>query len=171
MDVQTVSIVIAAISVVIGVINSILSNQREEEQRQVQLVSQLYDRYLSPDMIRDYTEVVHQWDFTDYKDYQPKYSITTGKYEAYNKFSRVAKFISHTCEMINLGHIGMKYVSGNLASNIINFWDKYQPVLIGSRTAVFNNPAAFDDIEAVYPLLIKQRQQEIMKYQQTTVNI
>jgi hypothetical protein len=170
MDIQTVSIVIAAISVVIGVINSILSNQREEEQRQVQLVSQLYDRYLSPDMLRDYTEVVYQWDFTDYEDYKPKYSITTGKFEAYNKFSRVARFISHTCEMINLGHIGMKYVSGNLAGNIITFWDKYQPVLIGSRT-FFNNPAAFDDIEAVYPLLIKQRQQEIVKYQQTTVNI
>jgi hypothetical protein len=169
LDVQTVSIVIAAVSVVIGVINSILSNQREEEQRQVRLVSQLYDRYLSPDMIRDYTEVVYQWDFTDYEDYKPKYSITTGKFKAYNKFSRVARFVSHTCELINLGHIGMKYVSGNLASNIIRFWDKYQSVLIGSRT-FFNNPAAFDDIEAVYPKLKARLQQEIESYLQTTGN-
>lgn len=46
MDIPTVSIVIAAVSVVIGVINSIMSNRKAEEQRQMQLFTQLYDYFV-----------------------------------------------------------------------------------------------------------------------------
>ena len=56
MDVQTVSIVIAAVSVVIGVINSIMSNKKAEEQRQMQLFTQLYDYFVDKEFSRDYKE-------------------------------------------------------------------------------------------------------------------
>ena len=64
MDVQTISVVIAAVSVVIGVINSILSSRRAEkndeqmlETRQAQLYMQLYNRWNSLDFAKAYTQV------------------------------------------------------------------------------------------------------------------
>jgi len=42
---QTISIVIAAVTVVIGVVNSIISGRMEEKQRQEQLILQRYQVY------------------------------------------------------------------------------------------------------------------------------
>ena len=44
-DVQIVSIVIAAVSVVIGVANSILTNRREESRRQIELETRQAEFY------------------------------------------------------------------------------------------------------------------------------
>ena len=45
-DVQTVSIVIAAVSVVIGVANSILTNRRAESRRQIELETRQAEFYM-----------------------------------------------------------------------------------------------------------------------------
>lgn len=111
MDIQTITVVIAGISVVIGVINSILSNRRAEEQQQQLHMSQIYERFLDGDLHQEYNEIMQQWEFTDYDDYIPKYSIITGHFEAYNKITRVGRFINHTCELINTNRINMKFVS------------------------------------------------------------
>ena len=60
MDIQTITVVIAGISVVIGVINSIRSNRRADEQRQVQLLSQIYGRLQEPDFLTEFFEIIHQ---------------------------------------------------------------------------------------------------------------
>ena len=164
-DVQTVTIVIAGISLVIGVINSIRSNRKAEEQRQTQLATQIYEQLLDPDFTRAFAEMVYQWEFTDYEDYIPKYSITTGHMDEYTKFSRISRYVSHTCELINTGQIELKFVSKLLADNIMRYWEKFRPVCIGSRT-LLNNPTAYDNIEAVYPILREQRQQAIERKQQ-----
>jgi hypothetical protein len=49
LDVQTVTVVIAGISVVIGVINSILSSRHAEQQRQVELFQQAYAQWTTPE--------------------------------------------------------------------------------------------------------------------------
>lgn len=165
MDVQTVSIVIAAVSVVIGVISSILSNRRSDEQRQVQLVSQLYEHLLDKDFAADISELILQWDFTDYEDYKPKYSVTTGHFEEYSKMIRVGRFLNHACELIDKGIIDTKFISEQVAWDIIRYYEKFEPVIKGARIAL-NNPLAFDDIESVYPRLQKQRQQKIELLQQ-----
>ena len=64
MDVQTATVVIAGISVIIGVINSILSSRRAEkndqlmlETRQAQLFAQLHEWWRSRDAMRAYGNV------------------------------------------------------------------------------------------------------------------
>lgn len=170
-DIQTISIVIAATSVVIGVINSMLASRRAEQQRQMQLISQIYNRILDKDYVADFNELLYQWDFDDYEDYKPKYSVTTGKLHKFNIFSRVVRLMAHTCQLIHNGTIDVKHINETLSYSIIRFWEKYEPVMKGSRQ-VFNDPLLFDDIESVYPILKKQRQQQIdlLTQQQATIS-
>jgi type II secretory pathway pseudopilin PulG len=65
MDIQPVTVVIAGISVIIVVINSVRSNRRADEQRQVQLVSQIYNRLHEKDFVTQFYEMIYQWDFRD----------------------------------------------------------------------------------------------------------
>lgn len=160
MDIQTVTVVLAGISVIIGVINSIRSNRRADEQRQMELISQIYERIQDRDFTEDWAEIIFQWEFTDYEEYQPKYSIATGQLDAFVKFSRVSRFLNHVCELIDTGIIDMKFVSEQLAQMVIRFYEKFEPVIKGARIA-FNNPIMYDEIESVYPRLRAQIQQKI----------
>ena len=60
----TIGILTACISVVIGVINSILSDRRAEQQRQMQLFTGIYSHFLSQDFAKnwDYMMNVCKWD-------------------------------------------------------------------------------------------------------------
>ena len=81
-SIETVSIVIAAISVVIGVINSIRSNQKADQQRQTEidtrqaeLYTNIYNRWNSRDIQTAYGNMRHLWKWDSYEDFLRKYSI------------------------------------------------------------------------------------------------
>ena len=160
MDIQTTTVVIAGISVVIGVINSILSNRRANEQRQLQHISQISERFLSSELHQDYNELIQQWEFTDYNDFVPKYSLTTGHFDAFNKLTRVSRFFSFTAELINTNQIDIQFLNQLLEWNIIRFWEKYGPIITQGRT-MFNNPTLYIHIELLYPRLRERLQRRI----------
>jgi hypothetical protein len=170
MNIQTATVLIAGISVVIGVINSIRSNSRADEQRQVELVSQIYSRLQDKDFLTEYNELIHQWDFTNYEDFTPKYSLTTGHYEEFNQHMRVARILNHVCEFIDKGIIDSKFISESIAWDIIRYWEKFGPIVKIGRQ-VTNNPLAFDDVEKVYPQLKQQFQERMTKLQQQQATI
>lgn len=75
-SIETVSIVIAAISVVIGVINSIRSNQKAEEQRQTEietrqaeLFTNIYNRWNTRDIQTAYGNIRHLWQWNGFEDF------------------------------------------------------------------------------------------------------
>ena len=58
MDVQTISVVIAGISVVIAVVNSIVASRRGEKQRLMQLFTNIYSHFLGRDFAKDWDSVM-----------------------------------------------------------------------------------------------------------------
>jgi hypothetical protein len=58
MDVQTISVAIAAIGLFIAAINQIYSNRQANQQRQAELFMQMYDRWSSKDFRRDSWELM-----------------------------------------------------------------------------------------------------------------
>ena len=78
-DVQTVSVVIAAISVVIGVTNSILTNRRAESRRQMELETRQVEFYMrhfavSYEAVKLVHEVMYCQDWKTYDEYVEKYT-------------------------------------------------------------------------------------------------
>jgi hypothetical protein len=56
MDVQTATVVITGISIIIGVILSINSRKQELETRQAQLFMQVYGQWTTPEFAKAYAE-------------------------------------------------------------------------------------------------------------------
>ena len=80
LDIQTITVVIAGISVVIGVINSIMSNRKAEEQRQTEIQTRqaelfmpLYNRWISRDFAEIYARTKYEYQYHDLDDYWQKY--------------------------------------------------------------------------------------------------
>jgi hypothetical protein len=79
-DVQTISIVIAASGLFIAAINQIFSRRRTEkteqltlETRQAQLFMQIYNRWTSKDMTSAYGLVRYKYQWEDYEEGMRKY--------------------------------------------------------------------------------------------------
>jgi len=77
MTLQTISVVIAAASVVIGVINSIYSSRIAEKQRQTQIDSrqaQLFMQIYNQFTMEKYKQLieVNSWEWKDYDDFTEK---------------------------------------------------------------------------------------------------
>ena len=98
-SIETVSIVIAAISVVIGVINSINSNRKAEEHRQTEihtrqaeLFMQMYRDWSAPEFRKAIHKMMFDHSWTDPEDFRQKYGARTNRDEFVDTYLRQATF-------------------------------------------------------------------------------
>ncbi len=86
-DVQTISVAVAATSVVAFVANSFLTSRREEkrnqlnlETRQAQLLMQIYEQVNNREYQRDWGETVFYWKYSGWDEYWEKYGSKIDEY-------------------------------------------------------------------------------------------
>ena len=92
MDVQTITVVIAGISVVIGVINSIISSRRADQQRQMQLFTQIYSHFLDQDFARNWDNAMLVSKIDNFKELSDKMLSQLASYrEPLIAFSHVSR--------------------------------------------------------------------------------
>ncbi|WP_455279326.1 DUF4760 domain-containing protein, partial [[Eubacterium] cellulosolvens] len=154
---QTISIVIAAATVVIGVVNSIISGRREEKQRQDQVILQRFQGY-GLDYTRSWVEVIDTYDWKDFEEFNQKYGRKVNP-----EFRSKWLFIMAT---YNLAGISLKRgVDPDLIFQLYNpnavnqLWELYEPVVKGIREAN-NFPLFLEPLEYLYNEA-KKRQPEI----------
>ena len=158
-SVETVSIVIAAVSVVIGVINSIMSNRKAEQQRQMQIFTQLYDYFVDKEFSRDYKEWLDMFEWTNVDDYWQKYRIANKtNLDDAAQHERLRRVLAYFSVALNRGLLDIELVDDLVAGPIIQWWEKMKPMYLEMRK---QHPLVGDDMEAAYNLLIKRRQQEL----------
>lgn len=144
---QTISIMIAATTVVIGVVNSILTSRREEKQRQDQLLLQRFQGY-DLEYTKSFNEVRTTLDWKDAEEFQQKYG-----YLANPEFS--PKYI-YIMTVYNLAEISLErgadpdlifQLYPSMA--IINLWELYEPVTKHYRK-LWNYPLFMEPFEYLY---------------------
>ena len=154
-DIQTVSVVIAAISVVIVAVNLILTNRRTESRRQMDLKTRqvrffldLYSRFCEKDILTMYLEILQLWKWEDFDDFYEKY----GPEKNLDEFM---KWVIVTTHLENMGLIAyekmvdISFVANLLGSGIQDFWEKYEPILIEFRKR-WNTPKVMPMTEYLY---------------------
>jgi hypothetical protein len=77
-DIQTVSIVIASASVVVGVVYYALQIRHQAKMRQTDFIVRLYSTYGSKEF-RDMLVELHNLQFNDYKDFEKTYGSWLSK--------------------------------------------------------------------------------------------
>jgi len=152
---MTIGILTACISVVIGVVNQILSRRRTEkteqlslETRQAELFMQLYDRFNDKDFAKQYTEILFQHKWTDFDDWMQKYGPMTNL-DVFSSWMSVAVFFEGIGVLIKRKLIDISLVDDLLSSAIIMVWEKIEPIAKEYRVR-FNRPQLWEWFEYLY---------------------
>jgi hypothetical protein len=169
MDVQTATVVIAGIGVIIGVINSIISSRRAEQQRQTQLFMQLYNRWNTKDIAKQYgklrylyrLESVDDWNKltgVDTNSQDPRWSaaVKEQQMDTYAEFQSMSEFFEGIGVLVKRKLIDIDVVEDLLANRIIWWWETWKLVSVGAREAI-GDPKLHDHTEYLYNMM-KQRQ-------------
>ena len=156
-DIQTLSVIIAAASVVVGVVTFIMNNRKEAKLREDQLIIQRHQSH-GLELARSLMECARaDWDRDNVEDFVRKYGWATNP-EFTARWNQVF-------ESYNLAGISLKrgadpdlifqlYREGN----IINLWEKYEPVTKWYRQLT-NNPSHREPFEYLYNEARKRHQE------------
>ena len=154
-DVQTASIVIAAVSVVIAAVNSIVTNRRAESRRQmeqktsqVQFFLDLYNKFCEKDILTMYIEVLLLWRWEDFNDFNEKY----GPEKNLDEFMKWVIVTTHIETMGLIAYenmVDIQFVANLLGSAIEGFWEKAEPILI-EYSKQWNTPKIMPMTEYLY---------------------
>jgi hypothetical protein len=170
LDVQTISIVIAASGLFVAAVNQILSRRRAEkteqltlETRQAQLFMQVYNRWNTPDIQRAYGSFrfLYMPDVKDYEDYLQKYSIRNGdsnNLEPWVQGNLLSTYFEGLGVLVKKGLIDVDLVEDLFSRRIEWFWETFSPLIPLARNRQ-NDPKLYDSIEYLYNEIKKRQQQ------------
>lgn len=166
MDVQTISVVVAAIGLLIAAINQIYTSrqsneqrEREIETRQAELFAHIYDRWTDTEFAKHYYtvrwEVGEQWK-TLSVDEQDQLIEEMHK-QGLTSSHLLIQFYEGIGVLVQEGLINVTLVKNLLSHRIIWFWETFGDSLIREREQ-FQDPTHHDSLEYLYNVM-KQGEQ------------
>jgi len=159
-DISTFSIVIAAASVVAGVIYYSFQLRNQTKMRQTDLVMRLYSDYRSNEF-REALIKVMNLQFEDYEDYVKKYGPWFSDEPAHKAMAMVAMFFEGIGILLY-----KKLIDASLTYDLFSFapiklyWEKMKPVILGLREQ-YNDPKIFEWFEYLYNEIKKIEQRGV----------
>jgi len=164
MDIQTISIVVAAAGVFIAAINSIISSRRSAkndqltlETRQAQLFMQVYNRWSSTEVTKGYGFL--RYKYPDLKG-EELFRVPTDDYdeEQFVAVHSMNQYFEGIAVLVETGLLDITLVENLFSRRIIWFWERMQTFIEFTRKHL-NDPTQYDSIERLYKLM-KQREQQ-----------
>jgi len=152
-DVTSISAIVAAAGVLIGVAYYILDMRNQVKMRQTDLTMRLYTSWVSEEMTEPFLKVWNL-EFTDYEDFKKKY----GTYLSDNPEN--AAVLSVLNSFLTLGLLlQKKLVDPEILTHlpVSMTWNKIKPIVHGVRKQ-FNDPNMYEEFEYLY--------NEVKKYEQ-----
>ncbi len=158
-DPQTLSIVIAATSVVIGVIFSIASiyasTRNSARSRQATIFMKFHEVVSDKEFLDDFQQVVSLWDWEDASEYVQKYGPATNP-ESYAKFVRITTQFDSMGTLVKNKLTDIAFMPRGVAIMVTSYWDKYNPIAL-ELESMWGNTNIFGEIEYLYNEIKKKR--------------
>jgi hypothetical protein len=138
-DIQTISILIAAASVVLAMINSILANRRAGKTDEIALETRQMNNYLqfaresqTPEFQSAHHEVIVLQQWEDFNEWNEKYGAFTNP-DAYLKFTRINEFFNTIGLLVKTGVIDENIPYEQGGDVILSSWRKVEPLVYAMR--------------------------------------
>jgi hypothetical protein len=155
LDIPSISSIVAAIGVIVGVVFATLQLRALVKTRQTDLVMRLYSAYGSRRFQEAWVETL-RLEFKDYTDYLKKYGATSEK-PAYVSVNMVAAFFEGIGILLHRKLIDIALVDDLFSSDIIITWHKMKPLAEGWRKQ-FNRPQISEWFEYLCDEMKKREQ-------------
>jgi len=146
--IQTVSVVITALSVALGIGMGVIQFRNLVKTRQIQLYMDLYNKIMEKDLLRYYVEVLLLWKWKDTNDFFEKYGPEKNLDE-FIKFSLVTSYLENMGLVLNENLVDVRLVAILIGSTVQGFWEKYEPIIIEMRRR-WNTPRVMPMTEYLY---------------------
>jgi len=155
LDIPSISAIVAAIGVLLGVVFAALQLRNIVRTRQTDLVMRLYSAYGSKEFQEAWVETL-RLEFKDYHEYLKKYGATSQK-PVYTSVNMVAAFFEGIGILLRRGLIDIALVDELFSSDVIITWRKMKPLVEGWRQH-FNRPQISEYFEYLYNEMQKREQ-------------
>ena len=149
LDVSSLSAIIAAVGVMIGVILTVLEVKNWVNTRQTDLVIRLYSTFGS-DEIQEAWERIQTREFKDFDSYRKEYGL--------QDVNKVGWFFEGLGVLLRRKLIDISLVDDLFSSPVKRAWEKLLPVAEGERNQT-NRPQIWEWFEYVYNEMKKREQQ------------
>jgi len=155
-DISTVSIVIAAASVVAGVVYYSFQLRHQTKMRKTDLIIRLYSTYGSNEF-REALIKVMNLQFKDYEDYVKKYGPWFSDQPAHKAMAMVGMFFEGIGVLLYKKLIDVSLTYDLFSTPTRLCWEKLKPVVEGLRKQ-YNDPTIFEWSEYLYNEMQKREQ-------------
>jgi hypothetical protein len=141
---------IAAASVILAMINSIINSRRAEKNDKLSLETRQMNNYLefakqsqTKEFLSAYFEILIHQQWEDYSDWNEKYGFLTNP-EAFLKFTQICEFFNTMGLLVKTGIIdeNIPYQQGSNA--ILGLWEKVKPLVYSMRV---DSPGLYSTFE------------------------
>jgi len=150
-DVQTVSIVIASASVVVGVVYYIFQIRHQSKMRQTDLVMKLYSQFNSFEFQKVWEEILKR-EAKDFEDYCSKYGMADT--------IAVGMFFEGIGILLKRKLISIDLIDDMFTGPIKMTWEKYRDLTKEGRKAK-NQPEGFEWFEYLYSEMKKREKRRV----------
>jgi len=155
MDVQTISVVIAAASVVIAAVTMTLQSRDAKRTTQVRLFMQIYGHFNDPEFFNNFTDLI-TWKWKDYDDFIKKYGWAANPKALYSLGS-VAAFFEGIGVLVNRNLLDVSLVGDLMSRHVIMFWEKIESISKEMRRRL-ERPDIDRPIEYLYYEMVKREE-------------
>ena len=145
-DVQTVSIVVASASVVVGVVYYALQLRHQNRMRQLDLVMRLNTVWVGGDFLSAYAKVMDR----DVKEYD---TATLGDFSKWIPEMQIGVFFNDVAFLVHKGLADLEVV--DTLFPVIAAWEKLEP-LVAKLRKFRNDPTYYGWLEHLYNELKKR---------------
>ena len=156
LDTTSISAMVAAAGVLVGVTISIIELRNIVKARQGELFLDLYDHYNDPTFVMHFGEIVFNWSWKDYDDWREKYSPETN-IKAYSSWASVGNYFKGVGVLVDEKMIDARLVQKLMGEPFLKYWEKCEPIIKEFRKD-HKMPKAWETAEHLYNELKKREQ-------------
>jgi len=144
-DYQTVSVVIAAASVVMGMVTWVVQSRYNNRTNQARLFMQLYSQFNTSEFNRATDEIFFTWEWADYDDFMERYGPETNM-EAWSFWGAVFEYFHGVSVLVEQRLIDVRLVYELMSGPILRYWQRVEPIM-AERRKQLTFPDAIDSVE------------------------
>jgi hypothetical protein len=173
-DMQTVGVLVTAVSVSVAAVYYILTLRTTQrnmkttlDTRQVQLFMNVYQRFEEPDFQSSFWDIM-SWQWRDFDDFMAKYGQEVNP-EAWRMLIALGTFFEGLGVLAKRGFIDPAVVDDLMSMFVIVWWEKYEPVYVEMRK-LWNTPTVAEHGEYLYDVIHEIWRQQHPGYEKVTLS-
>ncbi|UCE09081.1 MAG: hypothetical protein JSW61_08815 [Candidatus Thorarchaeota archaeon] len=126
LDLQTISVIVAAMSVVVGVIMSVLSIRNLAKSRRASIFLDFH-KQADQEFLESLFEVVGEWSWGNYEQFMAKYGPTASRKD-WAKFVHVSSFFDSMGKLLEVKITDAELIPEAMAVIAMAWWEKIEPI-------------------------------------------